>query len=339
MSAGSQHGSRYAQAPLASIILPAYNEEAALGSDLEDLITVMEASDYTYEIIVVDDGSSDRTAEIAAGFPGVRVIQHTHNRGPGAARSTGMRAARGHIVAMTDADGTYPNRDLPRLIDRVIAGADMVVGARRVETGTLRWLRIPTKEIIRRLASYLAGTDIPDLNSGFRALRRDVGLRFLPILPNTHSWVSTITLALLTNNYHVDYIPIDYYPRVGSSSFHPIRDTYNYLSLVLRTITYFNPLKIFLPVSLVVFILGFVRALYDALIVLDLRESDVIILVVAVLIGMMGLLADLIVAHGRAQYMVDHPPSELPPAANTSEPVEREQQPPERVAPREDVKT
>lgn len=306
--------SRTEDAPLVSIVLPAYNEELALADDLQLLIDTMDTSDYTYELIVVDDGSTDNTADIAASFTGIHVIRHDTNRGPGAARSTGMRAARGQIVAMTDADGTYPNQDLPRLVDHVLAGADMAVGARQVEAGTLKWLRVPAKEFIRWLASYLTATDIPDLNSGFRAVRREVGLRFLPILPNTHSWVSTITLALLSNNYRVDYFPIEYYPRVGHSSFHPIRDTYNYISLVLRTITYFNPLKIFLPVSLIVFTVGIIRALYNSFVVLDFKESDVVILVVALLIGMMGLLADVIVAHGRARYMVDHPPDEYKPA-------------------------
>ncbi|HBY95034.1 MAG TPA: hypothetical protein DEP84_13925 [Chloroflexi bacterium] len=204
---------------------------------------------------------------------------------------------------MSDADGTYPSRDLPRLIEAILHGADMAVGARTVEAGTMRPLRTFAKESIRRLAGYMTASEIPDLNSGFRAVRRDVALRFLPVLPTTHSWVSTITLALLTNGYRVDYLPIAYFPRVGHSSFHPIRDTYNYLSLVVRTVTYFNPLKVFLPVSLLLFLIGLSKGTYDLIFNLRFRESDVVLVVVAVLIGMMGILADLIVMQGRRDFI------------------------------------
>lgn len=289
--------------PLVTVVLPAYNEELAIEADLKVIRNAMEASGYSYEIIVVDDGSTDRTAAIAAGVPGVQVLRHHSNRGTGAARTTGVRAARGQIVAMSDADGTYPNGDLPRLVEAVLDGADMAVGARKIEAGTFRLLRTFAKEFIRRLASYLTATEIPDLNSGFRAVRRDVALRFLPILPTTHSWVSTITLALLSNGYRVEYLPIDYFPRVGRSTFHPIRDTYNYLSLVVRTVTYFNPLKIFLPVSLTLLVLGVVKGTYDLIFNLRFRESDLVLIVVAVLVGMMGILADLIVMQGRRAFM------------------------------------
>lgn len=289
--------------PLVSVVLPAYNEELAVEADLRTIRAALEASGYSYEILVVDDGSHDRTAEVAAGVPGVQVLKHDRNLGTGAARSTGIRAARGQIIAMSDADGTYPNQDLPRLIEAVLDGADMAVGARTVEAGTLRPLRTFAKEFIRRLACYMTASEIPDLNSGFRAVRRDVALRFLPVLPTTHSWVSTITLALLTTGYRVDYLPIAYFPRVGRSSFHPIRDTYNYLSLVVRTITYFNPLKVFLPVSLLLFLLGISKGAYDLAFNFRFRESDVVLVVVGVLVGMMGILADLIVMQGRRDFM------------------------------------
>ncbi len=192
---------------------------------------------------------------------------------------------------------------MPTLIEQVRAGSDMSVGARRREKGTLRWLRTPTKEFIRRLASFMVGTPIPDLNSGLRAFRKEVALRFLGILPNTHSWVSTITLAMLANGYRVSYVPIDYFPRIGKSSFHPVRDTYNYLSLVFRSLTYFNPLKVFLPVSFLMFLLGLLKLTYDNFVLRDIRESDVLLMIVAVLIAMLGMLADLVVAQNRHRFL------------------------------------
>ncbi len=288
--------------PLVSVVIPAYNEELAIAKDIELIRQTLDAEAFPWELIVVDDGSSDRTAEIAEAM-GAVVLRHAFNMGTGGARTTGVRYARGDIVIMTDADGTYPNQDMPKLIEKVLGGYDMAVGARRAEKGTMRWLRTPTKEFIRRLASFMTGTPIPDLNSGLRAFRTDVALRFLGILPNTHSWVSTITLAMLSNGYRVAYIPIDYYPRIGKSTFHPIADTYNYLSLVFRSLTYFNPLKIFLPISFVIFALGLAKTAYDNFVLYDIRESDVILMVVAVLIAMLGMLADLVVAQNRYRFL------------------------------------
>lgn len=289
-----------------SIILPAYDEEAALGDDLDDVQAAMSATHYRYEIIVVDDGSRDRTAEIARARPWVRLIQHPFNRGNGAARTTGIRAARGRVVIFTDADRTYPNARMPELMALMDAGSDMVIGARRVEAGTLRMLRTPAKWFIRRLAEFMTGSQIPDLNSGLRAQRRDATLRFLPILPTTHSWVSTITIAFLSNGFIVRYLPIDYYPRVGRSTFHPLRDSYNYLSLIVRTVMYFNPLKIFLPLALALLIGG--TAKYLLIDILDtfqtygwsmtlppMRLTTLALLITGLQTAVVGLLADLIV--------------------------------------------
>ena len=284
-----------------SIIIPVYNEEGAIGDDLDTIIHTMGTSDVPWEIIVVDDGSTDRSAEIVRQREGVRLIQHPYNRGTGAARTTGLQHARGDVIVMTDGDGTYPNQDIPRLLAQMDE-CDMVIGARRVEAGSLRWLRSPTKLFIRLLASYLTGVRIPDLNSGLRAFKKSVAERFLDILPTTHSWVGTQTIAFLSEGYAVKFVPIDYYKRKGrKSSFHPIADTYNYISLVVRTIMYFNPLKVFLPVTLTLVLVGAIKLLRDIIYYRSFYVPGITLMLIltAIQVGAIGLLADLIVKRAR----------------------------------------
>jgi len=286
---------------MVSIVIPVYNEEEALGDDLDTIIQTMSGSDIPWEIIVVDDGSTDASAEIVRQRGGVRLIQHPYNRGTGAARTTGLRHARGDVIVMTDGDGTYPNHDIPRLLAHM-EGCDMVIGARKTEAGSLRWLRSPTKLFIRLLASYLTGVRIPDVNSGFRAFKKSVAERFLDILPTTHSWVGTQTVAFLSEGYAVKFIPIDYYKRKGrKSSFHPITDTYNYISLVVRTIMYFNPLKVFLPMALALILVGAAKLIRDIVYYRGFYVPGVTLMLIltAIQVGAIGLLADLIVKRTR----------------------------------------
>ncbi len=282
--------------PEISVVIPVHDEEAAIGADLDIIHETMDSTGRCYEIIVVDDGSCDRTAEIVRNRPWAQLIQHAENRGTGAALKTGIRHAAGNIVVMTDGDGTYPNHDIPRLL-ACMSEYDMAIGARRYERGTMRWLRTPAKNFIRLLASYLTETKIPDLNSGLRVFHAEMARKFFPILPNGHSWVSTITIAALSSGHSVKFVPIDYYERKGGGShFHPIRDTYNYILLVIRAITYFNPLKIFLPLSLLLFGAGIIKLIRDV-IVYDwhVPGSTLMIILTAFQLLSIGLIADLIV--------------------------------------------
>ena len=282
-----------------SIVVPAFNEEQAIGGVLDDLVSVMEASSRSYEIIVVDDGCTDGTRCICDTYPQVQVIAHARNRGNGAARTTGVKAARGRYVVMIDADATYPANAIPQML-RDLEHCDMVIGARKREMGTLKILRSAAKELIRLLASYMTQTRIPDLNSGLRAMKRDLVPQFFPILPTTHSWVSTITMAFLSSGYTVEWLPIEYYKRIGRSTFHPIHDTYNYLSLVVRTIMYFNPLRIFLPVTLALLAIGLAKMVYDIFTYsFHFAPSTVMLMLTVVQLGGLGLLADLIVRKSR----------------------------------------
>jgi len=277
-----------------SVVIPAYNEEEAIEEVLRDTIETLEASPYSWEILVVDDTSTDRTAEIASSFPEVKVIRHPYNMGGGQARNTGIRAATGEVVVITDGDGTYPVRDIPRLVE-ALEECDMVVGARIREAGTLKFLRVPAKFLIRKLAEFISGSRIPDLNSGMRAIRREAALPYLRMLPHGHSWVSTITLAFLNNGHPVKYVPIDYYPRKGRSTFHPIRDTGNYIMTIFRTITWFSPLKIFLPLASLLLLTGFGKLVADVVRYnWRVTPSTVILVLGGVQVLLSGLIADMI---------------------------------------------
>ncbi|HVX12245.1 MAG TPA: glycosyltransferase family 2 protein [Pirellulales bacterium] len=287
-----------------SVLLPAYNEEDAIRRVLAEIVEALADEAIHYEILVVDDASTDRTAERAEEFAAecwqcpVRIVRCPENRGAGAARKVGIREARGEIVVMLDADGSYPADAIPTLL-RWFPAYDQVNGARTSEQGTLPWLRKPTKWFIRKLASYLTGHRIPDLNTGLKAFKRESMLSWLWVVPDGFSCVTTMTLAFLTNGYAVKYVPTAYRPRIGRSKFHPIKDTLAYLSTVLRIVLYFRPLKIFLPLSAMLMALGTGKTLLDWRMTGTMQESDIVIFVAGFMTCMLGLLAEVIVAHHR----------------------------------------
>jgi len=283
-----------------SVILPVYNEVGHLAQEVKRIRAALEASGRTFEIIVVDDGSDDGSGEALEAIEGIRLLRFAVNRGSGTARKAGTRAARGRVVVWTDCDMTYPNEDIPRLLDTLDEGWDQVVGARTSEQGTLRAFRVPAKWLIRRLASYLTDTKIPDLNSGLRAFRREVGLQFMYLLPAGFSCVTTITMAFLANGYSVRYVPIDYFPRAGHSKFHWWSDTRRYLLQVVRMVLLYNPLRVFGPTGLTLLALGVAKVIYD----LDTKHgriatNTIVVLIAAGIVVMIGLLADLLVQLNR----------------------------------------
>jgi len=277
-----------------TVIIPAFDEEETIAEDINVIVETMQKSDYQYEIIVVDDGSTDKTAQIIEARKEVKLLQHSYNRGVGAARKTGILKAKGEIIVMTDGDGTYPNQDIPELMN-YIKDYDMVIGARVGKNVTWPLIRRPARWFIRKLASYLIATKIPDLNSGLRVFKKNLARKFFAILPDGHSWVSTITLVFLANGYTIKYVPIDYYKRKGKSTIHPMKDTYNFILLVVRTVMYFNPLRVFLPLTGIVLSIAIVRTVYDATVLHRIKESDIMLFLTGLIIGMLGLLADLIV--------------------------------------------
>ena len=275
---------------MVSVVIPAYNEEGGLAEVVHGLRSRMEGSGRPYEIIVVDDGSSDGTLEIARSL-GVHVVAHHINRGYGAALKTGIRKARGEHILICDGDGTYPPESIPELLGHIDDNA-LVVAARTGANVDIPFFRRLAKGILRRLAIYLSESAIPDLNSGLRVFRKDAVLHFFPILPSGFSFTTTITLAMLCNEGRVQYVPINYSKRTGRSKIRPLRDTVNFLLLIMRTILYFTPLKIFLPVSLGIGLLFVLSLGYDLFVLKDLTEKTLIFLFGAVQLLAVGVIAD-----------------------------------------------
>ena len=289
-------------APFVSIVLPCYNEEGHVIAEVERISAAMDASGYTYELLAVDDCSTDETLkrlyEAAPRFPNMEVVHFYRNGGSGVVRRIGTQRARGQIVVWTDADMTYPNEQIPDFVRMLEQDdtLDQVVGARTTEQGTYKLLRVPAKWMIRKIAEQLTGTRIPDLNSGLRAFRREVALPYLRLLPAGFSCVTTITVAFLSNNHYVYYRPIPYAKRAGKSKFKFGSDAYKYILQVLRMVMYFNPLKVLMPLALTLVGLGILKALYDVIAHPFLISVDtVLIFVTGLIIGAIALLGDLIV--------------------------------------------
>jgi glycosyltransferase involved in cell wall biosynthesis len=271
-----------------SIVVPAFNEEEGLGQVLAGLEQWRLRG---AEVVVVDDGSTDRTAEIAR-KEGVRVVRHRVNKGYGSALKSGIRAASGRVIITLDSDGQHDPCDIERLIAE-LPECDMVVGMRGKSSHTPS-LRKPGKWILVRVANYLAQTEIPDLNSGFRAIRAETLNRFLHILPNGFSFSTTLTLALFKEGYNVAYVPITTSPRSGRSTVRPIHDGLNTVLLIIRTIALFDPLKVFMPASGVLLFIGLFYWILDSLYAHrpNIPSGAVILLVSAVVVFMFGILAD-----------------------------------------------
>jgi glycosyltransferase involved in cell wall biosynthesis len=277
-----------------SVVVPAYNEEAAIDAAIRELRGVLATLECESELIVVNDGSTDRTLELARAA-GATVLDLPENRGYGAALKAGIRAAKFETIVITDADGTYPAEEIPALLDRADR-YDMVVGARTGANVAIPFARRPAKWLLTRLASYLAGCSIPDLNSGLRVLKRRHVRRFEHVLPSGFSFTTSITLASLCSDLLVAYHPIDYRERTGQSKIRPTH-AIEFAILILRTIVYFNPLKVFLPLGAFFFFGGAVKFVYD-LFIGNLSETAVLGFLGGIMIWAVGLLSDQIARTG-----------------------------------------
>jgi glycosyltransferase involved in cell wall biosynthesis len=279
-----------------SIVIPCFDEAGAIAKTVHHLQDVLKDKD-DYEIIVVDDGSKDGSSELlqdlGANISVLKLVSHEHNRGYGAALKTGIRRALGDIIVITDADGTYPNEMIPVLLEEM-NGADMIVGARTGDSVTYPFIRRIPKAFLRRYCEWITGQRIPDMNSGLRAFKKSIADRLLHILPDSFSFTTTITLAMMTNSYIVRYIPINYSARIGKSKIQPIRDTLRISQLILRTGLYFAPIRTFTPVISILAILFVLCASYDVFVEQNLTDKTLVFLMLTVNSAFFVLLADII---------------------------------------------
>lgn len=275
-----------------SVIIPCHNEREAIARVLDQIEGAVRGVTLPHEIIVVDDGSTDGSADWVD-LRRFKLVRNQARLGYGAAIKAGVRASQYDTILITDADGTYPNERIPDLV-KALDGNDMVVGARPHDR--IPSVRRPAKWVLRQIAQYLCRRPIPDLNSGFRIFTRELFEKYEHLYPEGFSLTTTITLASLTSGRRVQYIPIEYHPRVGSSKIRPIQDTLEFLKLIIRTVLYFDPLRIFLPLGLILILAGILVGVGSKILpphkLMDV--STLLLFVSGVQVLAIGALADLI---------------------------------------------
>ncbi len=281
-----------------SILIPAYNEEAGIETTLDQISKVTESLPFECEILVIDDGSTDQTLERVHSSK-VRVLKHDRNRGYGAALKTGLVHSEGDWIVIIDADLTYPPERIPELLARM-NDCDMVVGARTGDEVHIPWVRRPAKWVLTQLANRVAGEKIPDLNSGLRVFQKELAMKYFHLFPDGFSFTTTITLATLCDGHRVQFIPIDYTKRSGKSKIKPLRDTFNFLVLIIRVAAYFEPLRVFLPASFLSGIVSVLMLGYYFYKDGGISDAGVLACMVTLLVFMMGILADLVVRRSRS---------------------------------------
>ncbi len=269
-----------------SVILPVFNEAKNLGPLLDQLGSLKMADS---EVVVVDDGSTDGTAEVAEG-KGVRVVRHPYNIGNGAAVKSGIRSARGKCLVFMDGDGQHQPEDIPALMAES-QRYHMVVGARG-KGSRLRFHRYVANLVYNTFASYVTKFKVQDLTSGFRVMRRRDALRFIGLLPNTFSYPSTLTLAFLRSGLTVKYVPIQTLYRSGQSKISLLSDGIRFLLIITKVATLFSPFRVFLPVSAFFFVSGIAYYLYTYLTQFRFTNMSVLLLTTGVIIFMLGLVSE-----------------------------------------------
>jgi len=269
-----------------SVIIPAYNEEKTIGALVRQILAIHPQ----FEVLVVDDGSTDQTAKTALDA-GAQVYSHPYNIGNGASIKSGIRRARGEVIVLLDGDGQHDPVDIAQLLS-FLPEFDMVVGARKI-TDQSSFLRGIGNLLYNWLATYVAKFPIKDLTSGFRAVKADIARKFVYLLPNTYSYPTTLTLGILRTGRSLKYVPINVSKRQkGKSHIRVIRDGVRFLMIIIRICTLYSPMRVFLPVSFVMFFLGLVRYAYTYFSEGRFTNMSAILLVSAILVFMMSLISE-----------------------------------------------
>jgi glycosyltransferase involved in cell wall biosynthesis len=269
-----------------TLVIPAKNEEKSL----RNLLPELSKQELIHKIIVINDGSTDNTAQICRDL-GVQVITHPYSMGNGAAIKSGARAATGDIIIFMDADGQHRPEDIPRLLERLKGGYDMVVGARD-SSGQASVGRLAANTLYNRLASWMVNKPVLDLTSGFRAVRAEKFREFLHLLPNGFSYPTTITMSFFRAGYAVGYVPIHAPERQGKSHIRPIHDGIRFLLIIFKIGTLYSPLKIFFPLSLLHLLVGFAYYGYTYLTFGRFTNMSALLLSTAVIIFLIGLVSE-----------------------------------------------
>ena len=269
-----------------SIVIPAKNESAGLSL----LLPKLKASYPHAEILVINDGSTDDTADVCKKYK-VSVVSHPESKGNGAAIKTGARNATGNIIIFMDADGQHKPEDIPRLLEKFNMGDDMVVGARKASTHASLFRRI-ANSIYNKLASFMTGYQIDDLTSGFRAVNRKKFLQFLYLLPNGFSYPTTSTMAFFRSGYSVGYLPIEAAQREGKSHISILKDGVRFFTIILKIGALFSPMRLFIPVSLVLFFTGLIYYSYTYFTYSRFTNMSALLFMSSLFMFMMGIISE-----------------------------------------------
>jgi len=275
-----------------TIIVPAFNEEKVIKETLERVLPITKMNDW--QLMVINDGSTDKTKSIVEEIANVILINHPYNKGYGAALKTGIKAAKTEYIALYDADGQHNPNDLINIWNNIDV-YDMLIGERGKDSHQ-DWIRKPGKWVLSKVANFLTGRKIPDLNSGLRVIKKDVIIKLLHLFPDGFSFSTTSSIAFMNLGFNVGYFPIKVNKRVGVSSVKQLKHGSNTLLLILRLIVLFNPLKVFIPVSLMLFSIGLIYEIFFGIIFLPhgvkLIPAAFLMILMGILIFFFGLVVD-----------------------------------------------